>query len=344
MMLQKDMHCMNKSREQRGSATIETAISFSITLIFIAAIVSVIVFYRSNILMQRSVEQCCEEMSLIPPTSVIMSDTLSTLINAFPDVKADGDKASEVIRKVSSAVVGINTYTGNTIEQIILEGTMAHVMADRIRSGYIERNNGSEFFVPDSIDVDLNIMSDRHVMEVNVTYDTVTLAGRIRRKVYSAIPLYGSFELYLNDSTEAPEKDIWSEDNFTRGDFFRENASSNLPKTFPVIDSYNGGTCESVLSIDLTAPYYSNDGRVMKTVKAEIDDLAGFDGADVVISGQRYVVSGQDIRARRLNVVIPSNSPETSRAVVSSLTEYARINGVDLNITEYGTSHRYTGD
>ena len=340
MMLQRDTHYTGDGKS--GQIGIETAITFSITLIFICTIISVIVYYRADILMQRSVEQACEEVSLIPPTSIVFTDTLSTLVNAFPDVEVGSEKGREVISRVASAVVGVDSFTGNTLEDMFLEGTLAHVMADNIRNGYIERNNGSDFFVPDSIDVDLNIDGSRHLMEVLVTYETYCLAGRIQRQIYSIVPLYGDSELFLNaDASDSEGDDIWSKDNFTRGDYFRDQYGANLPKTFPVIDRFSNGTCESIVSIDLTAPTYSTAAGILKKIKEEIDDLSAFNGADVIISGDRYTVRSRDIRDKVLTVVVPTNSEDSSVAVISGLSAYAALNGVTVRIEQYGTSSRY---
>ena len=329
------------TNSRAGSITLETAISFSLTLILICGVVSVIMFYRTDILMQRSFEQTCEQISLIPPTTVIAADSLSTLVNAIPDGDSNDGDAMANISKVASIIAGINGFTGDTAGDLILEGTMAGYIADSIRAGYIERNGGSDFYAPEFIDVDLSIDNDRHVMEVICNYYIDTLAGRINRNIFAAVPLYGDPILTLNGSKADSESDIWSQDNFTRGDFFREENGSNLPKTFPVIDSFENGEARSTLSIDLTAPTYGSDSSIIKRVRGEIDELAGFDGADVIISGQRYTVRSGDIRSRTLTVVIPSNSDDSSRGTLTMLRSYADANNVDMRIVEYGTSMRY---
>ena len=75
-----------KHKNKRGTVTVESAIAFTITIVFIAAIVSAIDYYRTDILMRRSVEQTCEKMSLLYPVSVPASDLISSAVNAFPDL------------------------------------------------------------------------------------------------------------------------------------------------------------------------------------------------------------------------------------------------------------------
>ena len=45
---------------KRGQVAIESAIAFTITLVFLASVVSAIDFYRTDILMRRACEQTCE--------------------------------------------------------------------------------------------------------------------------------------------------------------------------------------------------------------------------------------------------------------------------------------------
>ncbi|MCR5059519.1 MAG: hypothetical protein K6A80_00650 [Saccharofermentans sp.] len=340
MICQKAIHCTIKNR--KGSITLETAISFAVTLIFLCAIVSVISFYRSDILMQRSTEQVLEEVSMIPPVSIPVSDAVSTLVNALPESDAVTGNAAERAADIIKTVTGIDSLSGYSLEKLFLEGTLSHIIADNIRQGYIDRNGGSEFMVPDSIDVDINPDLERHILEVEVTYDTNTLAGNIRRTIYSSVPVYGESSLFLNASSHGGTgTDIWSKDNFTRGDYFRERNGANLPKTFPVIDAYENGTATSIVSIDLTAPTYSSSASLIKKMYEEIDKLADFDGANVIISGRRYEVDGGDISSRRLIAVIPGNSPESAEGALRGLSAYAALRGVDLNIVEYGNSQRY---
>ena len=339
MISRRVMSCTNN---KKGSVVLETAITFTVTLVFICSIISVIVFMRTDILMQRSFDQACEQTAVLTPLSIPLSDTVSVLVNAFPELGTGSTKGGEVIKKVASLIGGIDLYTGNSLENLLLEQTLAHDIANKVRRGYIERNGGSEFFVPDLIDVDIRINKKMCIMEVTCTYRVLTLAGSIERKIYSSVPVYGRFDLMLNPfAAKDEERDIWSEDNFTRGDFFREENGSNLPKTFPVIDSFDNGTCTSVYSIDLTSPYYASDRRVTNQIKGEIDSLADFEGADVMINKRRYVVDGSDIRRRVLTVVIPGNADDASRARVESMTGYASSRGVKMNIVEYGSSGRY---
>ena len=82
-----DMNCMNR----KGSVSLETAISFSLVLVFLTAIISVTAFLRTDILMQRAVKQSCDDLAHFMPFTVVAADSVSTLVNALPDeYNADG--------------------------------------------------------------------------------------------------------------------------------------------------------------------------------------------------------------------------------------------------------------
>ena len=336
------------AKNRRGQIALEAAITFTIALVFLAAVVSAMDFYRTDILMRRSVEQTCEKMSLLYPVSVPATDFLSAAVNAFPDLGIGDTKGAAVIAKVASAALGIDSATGHTVKDLILQGVFSHTMEDQIRNGCIERNGGSDFFVPDDIEVFFAVNDKHHIIEVTTEYSVVTLAGRKQRSIYSVIPLYGEPVLMLQskpdsdvskDENDSEKDDIWSLGNFDRGDRFREIYGANLPKTFPVIDSADGGEVTAIRSIDLTSPYYQDISNINKELKSDIDKLEDFEPQTAVIDGQTYSVDNVD--SRHLTVIIPENSGGAGREAVEDLKGYAFVHGVILEIVEYGNSERY---
>lgn len=340
-------HRVNK----RGTVTIEAAIAFTLTLVFLAAVVSSIDLYRTDILMRRSVEQTCEKMSLLYPVSVPASDLMSAAVNAFPDLGIGDTKGAEVVSKAVSTALGADRATGNTLKELILQGVFSHTMEEQIREGYIERNGGSDFFMPDDIQVFFEISNAHHIIEVTTEYSVMTITGRKNRSIYSVIPLYGDPVLMLQSKPEgdSPSEDggedknkdlIWSKNNFDRGDDFRDMFGANLPKTFPVIDSFEGGVITAITSIDLTAPYYQDLSHIEKKIMDDIRKLSNFEPQSANIDGKIYTVD--QIDSRHLTVIIPENSGGIARETIEELKGYALVHGVILEICEYGTSERYS--
>ena len=338
---------MSHRKNRKGQITLEAAIAFTITLVFLASVISSIDLYRTDMLMRRSCEQTCEKMSLLYPVSIPSTDFMSAALNAFPDLGIGGTRGAEVISKVISVGLGTDNATGNTVKELILQGLFSHTMEEQIRNACIERNGGSEFFVPDDIDVFFAVNEKHHIIEVTTEYSVVTIAGRKTRSIYSVIPLYGDPVLTLraqalaDSGDEEKQKDgIWSLSNFDRGDAFREKYGANLPKTFPVIDSVNGGEITAIRSIDLTSPYYQDISHVEKEIKEDIRAIKGFEPQSAVINGKTYSVDRVD--SRHISVIIPENSSPVSKEALEELKGYAFVQGVILDISEYGSSDRYT--
>ena len=336
-----------RKHNKRGQVTIEAAIAFTITLIFLASVISSIQYYRTDILMRRSCEQTCEKMAVLYPLSVPATDALSTILNAFPDMGIGAAKGAEIVSKVTSAVIGADNATGNNLKELILQGLFAKTMEKQIRNSYIERNGGSDFFVPDDIRVYFEISETHHVIEVTTEYTVVTLAGVKTRSIYSVIPLYGDPVLMLNgaDSDKTEEKtenndSIWSMSNFDRGEAFRDMFGANLPKTFPVIDAVEDGDIKAYRSIDLTSPYYQNVSNIEKEIKNDIISLSKFEPQSANIDGKVYSVDYID--SRYLTVIIPENSGEIGKSAIEELKGYAFIKGVILDIKECETSNKYS--
>ena len=328
---------MNK----RGSVTLEAAISFTVTIVFIAGIISVIGFYRTDILMKRSVSQACEETALVCPLATTASDYVSTVINAFPDLGIGDTKAMSVVSTVAKVVAGCNIASDFVFEDYLTEAVFAGTVARNIREGYISRNSGSDFMCPDDIDVNIRLSENHSIIEVTCEYSVLTLAGRIERSCYGVIPVYGDFDTFFEAAKEQEdeETDIWSRDNFSRGDGFREIYGSNLPKMFPTIDNYEGGEAQSLVSMDLTAPTYQSSANINETLAEHIDKLADFTPGDYSVQGESYHIG--EITSRTLVVVIPENSPDTGRQALDQAYIYAAARGVDLRVETYGNSNKY---
>lgn len=319
--------------DKKGSVSLETAISFSLVLVFITAIISVTVFLRTDILMQRAVNKSCEDFAHLTPFSVVACDTVSTLVNALPDEV----NVNESFVNAGSVVAGADMLTSGALRAGALNLILGDRFTDDIATEFYELN-GSYFWGPDQISVDFDI-KDNYI-EVYVVYSINTIIGPMSRQIVSSIPFYGDFELFLSDGQDVqdPGDDIWQQNNFVRGRAFAQRYGANLPPTFPCINYYSAGRAASVVSIDLNKPTYSIPGAVTLRLTEQIDSLADFNGADVQINGQRYVVYGDSIRTRTLIVVIPEDSPEALRTAVYSMEIYASTHGVDLQIEEYGHS------
>ena len=100
-------------RNKRGSVTIESSIAFTVVLVFLASMISVINIYRTDILMRRAQEQTCEKVAMICPLAITASDVISTTVNAFPDIEVDGLSGNDAISQVAKFITGADMASGD---------------------------------------------------------------------------------------------------------------------------------------------------------------------------------------------------------------------------------------
>lgn len=317
---------------KKGSISIETAISFSIVLVFITSLIGILAFYRADILLQRSVNQTCEDFSHFTPFSVAGADTVSTIINALPD-----NYDYSFINQLGSIFVGADVLTQGELRCSLLDLAFGEAFTDDIIAQYIEFN-GSNFYCPETIDAEFEIRDN--YIEVLVSYKIRTIIGLVEREVIGIIPFWGEYELFLLDdnTNEYNNNSIWQEDNFTRGTYFAQQYGANLPHTFPTISYFENGTIGTVTSIDLNRPTYSTPLSVRRRMIEQINRLSNFDGASSNINGQLYEVSSDSIRSRRIIFVVPEDSPENLLETAYSMVSYGNSCGVEVQIAMDGCS------
>ncbi len=332
-------------RHKNGSISVETAIGFSVSIVFLTAVITAVVLLRTDILMQRAVRETCSEMAVFTPLSITATDTVSTLVNALPDTVIEDQDQTQKIADLTAYTLGFDLASDGAFTSAVLDVALSRKAENTIAAKYVDYNGGSESFMPEYIDVDFDIDMNRQFIYVYVTYQVDTIVGPVYMNICDGMPFYGDKELFLNADGSAQQEDdtddVWSLHNFDRGDRIGEAFGTNLPRTFPVIDSYEDGRATSVSSIDLTSPYYSDEEKIRRRIESEIDALADFDGADVNIDGNNYRIDGSDITSRQYTLVIPSNTPDSDDRVLNELCDYAASRGVEFSVAEYGESHAY---
>jgi hypothetical protein len=149
----------------------------------------------------------------------------------------------------------------------------------------------------------------------------------------------GGDDEYARYRDEENDEDIWSLDNFTRGRKIRELFGANLPFTFPVIARYDNdsGTITMIKSMDLTLAYYQDPAVVSKKIRIYIDELKAYKGQETPWGRDKIVIKNSNIAKRQLTLVIPGNSiVSVVMKEIEQCRFYAANNGVDLNVVKYG--------
>jgi hypothetical protein len=128
----------------------------------------------------------------------------------------------------------------------------------------------------------------------------------------------------------AVNRGVWDKGPVTRGEIIHERMGQNVPKTFPVIDKFEGGVVTSIKSIDLHAKTYSDPRAITRVGQGFIDKVAGF------TRGTRgnFDIRESKIRGRALDLVVPPGATPGQREALEGLKAYGTTNGVTVRIVE----------
>ena len=176
-----------------------------------------------------------------------------------------------------------------------------------------------------------------------LSYRLSTPLGQTERQIRSIVPLWlGDLDAIKSEEASGADGSVWMLDNFTRGQIIRRDMGGDLPYDFPVIARFTGGEATMVKSLDLTAPGYQQIDALLGQVGSYLDALADFTGAVYERNGKSITITADEIRSRRLILVVPANASQSWLADAwSALGGRAKSMGIVLQIVPYGDSMRY---
>ncbi|MBO7426102.1 MAG: hypothetical protein J6U23_10515 [Clostridiales bacterium] len=326
---------MNK----KGSIAIEASVVFTVFLIILSVCITSMNIRKCDIVMQQAIDQTTEDIQILLPYTSIGAEMVNTL-NSDPVM---GQNAAMTYDSICALSENLETLLGHSIEELVLNGTLGEVIRDDIASEYRKRSEDI-IFKPSDIDVHVSFNADLNVIDLYVEYTIETLFGDIDRSHYSAIPFYGLYNSLINhfdyDSSEEEDSaDPWGMNNFDRGEYFEDKYGSNLPHVFPAINKFEDGNCESIMSIDLTKDTYQSDFRINERISEKLSELDEFNGANVSINGETYVIEENEIVSKTLTIIIPENSPQSRvESLENSINAYSNDN-IIINIIKDNTSY-----
>lgn len=131
------------------------------------------------------------------------------------------------------------------------------------------------------------------------------------------------------ETTEVATSSVWDMNSFTdRGKEIQKLEGRNLPDNFPVITKHDGsGNVEKVISINLDDSTYQKPSNVKSKILSAARDLSSFNGAEHAGT----VISGEDIKSKKLVVIVPEGTVSEELAAV--LEDLKKNNEESLGIT-----------
>lgn len=327
-----------ENTNKRGSITLDAAIVFTVLLVIISVMVTSMNVQRTDMVMQQAIDQSCEDIALILPFTVLGAEAVN-LMTTDPDI---GQEALDAYNKICELSDDLEELTGYSVEGLVLNGSMGKIIRNDIAHEFIKRSD-ELIFKPEDINVQISYSGELQVIEVEVEYEVNTMFGSIDRSHYSVIPFYGIYDSAINNVefvTNDPTctDDPWGMGNLKRGGYFEEKYGANLPHTFPTINSFDNGNCESIVSIDLTKDTYSSESSIRSKVEDQLEALQAFNGADVNIKGKHYVISEDEIKEKTLTIIIPENTPEDRYEYLLNASESYNDYNFNINIIKDSVS------
>jgi filamentous hemagglutinin len=101
----------------------------------------------------------------------------------------------------------------------------------------------------------------------------------------------------------------------------------NLPRNYPVIDSYVNGVANSIKSIDLSAATYQNVAALTNTLNGYVNSLANF----APVNWGAAQLAGSPITARILTLATPSAGTAAQQGAIRQVIQSAAASGVTVS-------------
>ncbi|MGB4610269.1 MAG: hypothetical protein WBH77_06555 [Saccharofermentanales bacterium] len=323
----------SKFREENGGVVFDAAIIMPLIIIICYFMLSATLTIQHELVMRYALDQTAKELSLLIPLaeglySEIDHSSIDKLIDTF------FPESASAFRQAAGDLAGsifLQNFLQTQVDKWLIDG------ADRLG-----------IKIPsDRRQIILTSVSD-HSLQLKMVYHVKTPWTTTEKSTVSYVPVWTKYdstyqlEHEANDQKDKMADDIWSEHNFTRGKYFRDQYKANLPFNYPIICRYQAGEIMAVRSLDLTAPSYSLPEAVNLQLEQEINNLANFSGSERDTGLPLTRIKADDIKARKLVIVVPGNSDyDLSSPMFKNLETFASNSGVTIQIDVRGNSYRY---
>lgn len=315
------MHCSKSTRRNRGSASLEAALTLPLVLLLLTALAQSIQTQLAENQLRGALNELAGEISLV----LIGLDYLPELQDSSgePEHSVPDSLPQELLREF--AVSGLTApLIGERLSVLTAEEREANPQAWRALSNfsiYFERGDQQSWHA-------LHLFYRRKILFHSKDCQLTAVVSDWSNR--------GS-DGATADSTEQSEGDeLWMLDNFSRGKAFRDRFGANLPEFYPTIACFDQGKATMIKSWDLTAPSYRAPGYLEKQFLEAGNKLTAFKGSTEYDIGPQ---SAGDILHRELLVIVPENSP---MHVLQELQHIQHsLPGIAVRIELSGTSGKH---
>jgi hypothetical protein len=319
-------------KSRSGGLSLEAALILPLFIIVIIFMIQSILLIRIEIIASNALDHTADELSLLIPVFEMVVES-ENIERAISDIDMGLQENFDIKLLIKDAMLDFGSSL--LLNQIIDERFIFWM-----QKLSAEQKVSIENVV--STKIQLEISLEQHFLVLNQHLKIRTVFGSFDRTLKSAVPVWNGDCDDRNLKDEANERDsIWLLDNFGRGKKIREIYGSNLPFNYPVIASFNNGSAVSMTSIDLTAPSYMKMDNVLAVIKGKLVDLSEFKGYNSK-TGDYPDISADDIKFRKLLLIIPENCPEEfNQSFRNEIAQLGNDYEVQVQIVSYGISRRF---
>ncbi|MEA4888222.1 MAG: hypothetical protein VB070_01970 [Clostridiaceae bacterium] len=356
---------LNRPGSRQGSLSLEAALIMPGVIMLIWFFISLMNGVMAEIKLKGAMDRTASELSLLSPLIQILEQANNQLQQNEAGDAASQPAVMEAAGDQRAAVSDFNDLFSTVLPgfsweeyagDLLLDGSSTlltgQLVLQRIdywldeaeagQAGQLSGQNSSWRACLSSVRLYLDWQLNQRQLWICMAYSLKTPFGALERQTQSVVPLWlGCDDRQVND--EQSEKDaVWLLDPLNRGQLLRQKMGGDLPYDFPVIAQFDNGEAVSIKSMDLTAPGYQSETAATAQLAGHLDVLSLFQGTQYHKNGQNLVITADQIRSRRLLLVIPENCSQMW--LDTTLTEWqntAGARGVTLEIIRYGRSYRY---
>ncbi|KXB42012.1 hypothetical protein HMPREF1872_00485 [Amygdalobacter nucleatus] len=315
-------------RKEKASLSIEAAMILPAFLLFLLSLVLMVQLANYELLWHAAGNVVCQELeAIIATTASIEHDKLHD--------KVLGNVLQKLPAKVAKKA--LNVKTGMLSAKYLLR---RHIdLFQEINCG----QSGLNSRLISNFKAKVRLNEARHNLTYETNYTYHLFFWPVKRQFKLIVPLWNvyPFDGYTQkdeQSDEKTEKTVWSEGNFKRGDLLQKKYAANLPKSYPTINKYSAGVVTSIKSVDLTNPSLEDPFYLEMRISNLARQLSNFNGYQAKNSNWP-TIQATDIKARKLLLIVPENSPEDKLAKVENILKaYKQI---DYEIVKHEKSYRY---
>ena len=161
---------------------------------------------------------------------------------------------------------------------------------------------------------------------LHLYYEIPGIWQNLERRQSVLLNNWSGFRAATSEKDELEEEslpdDIWSWDNFSRGQAFAAKYGANLSRFHPVVAKAEVGQVTMIKSINLTANTYRYETALVSEVKQWLDNLTAFEGT---------AETGEVIN-KKLLVIVPEDSPLAALEILAKQAPNAAQSGIELQI------------